>query len=204
MPKLPALSIRLLRVAVSLTVIAALSCGHLESPQFSDSEYGEFSSGEFSTPDEIYNSEDLKKVEHPRIERGPFKLQWPVKKMDISRGFISESRKSHAGLDIRGRKFDPIFAAHEGIIIYAGSSFRGYGKMIILEYDSTWATLYGHLAKHKVKSGQQVKAGEIIGLMGRTGRATGVHLHFELLRNKEPIDPKSALSNNSYANYFTY
>lgn len=61
--------------------------------------------------------------------------------------------------------------------------------MILLEYDPEWATLYGHLDRYLVKPGDVVQQGQVIGLMGRTGRATGVHLHFEVIQNKQPIDP---------------
>ncbi len=196
MQKISNLSIRVWRLFAGVSVISALSCGHFQSPEYSGG--AEYSlQGEFSTPEEMYNSEAIKQRQAPRIQRGPFHLQWPVKKMDITRGFTESGRGTHAGLDIRGRKYEPILAAHDGTVIYAGAGFRGYGKMIILEYDSSWATLYGHLSKHKVKTGDQVKAGETIGLMGRTGRATGVHLHFELMREKVPIDPKPILFNSA-------
>ncbi|MCB0350895.1 MAG: M23 family metallopeptidase [Bdellovibrionales bacterium] len=192
MQKLSNLSIGAWRFFACTCVIFALSCSHFQSPEYSGG--AEYSlQGEFSSPEEIYNSDAMKGAERPRIQRGPFHLQWPVKKLTITRGFSHEGRKTHAGLDIRGRRNDSILAAHDGTVIYAGSGFRGYGKMIILEYDSSWATLYGHLNKFKVKTGQQVKAGQVIGLMGRTGRATGVHLHFELMRDKVPVDPKPML-----------
>lgn len=127
-------------------------------------------------------------AQHRPVVRGPFQLRWPVANPIINRGFLN-GKRPHNGLDLKGRKNEPVYAAHDGYVVYAGSKFRGYGKMIILEYDDGWATLYGHLNKFKVKTGQEVKAGEEIGAMGRTGRATGVHLHFEVIRNKIPVDP---------------
>lgn len=83
----------------------------------------------------------------------------------------------------------PILAAHEGVVVYAGNSFRGYGNMVLLEYNHQWATLYAHLDRIMVREGQKLRVGDKLGTMGRTGRATGVHLHFELIKNKQPIDP---------------
>lgn len=158
-----------------------ISCGHLQTPEYT-------SPGEYATPDEYMNSKEIHRDE-AQPPRGPFRLRFPVEKMSVSRGYLPRGRKEHHGLDLRGRKNDPIYAAHDGTVIYAGSGFRGYGKMIIIEYDQTWATLYGHLNKFAVKTGDLVQGGQLIGHMGRTGRATGVHLHFELLKEKLPIDP---------------
>lgn len=148
-----------------------------------------FSSGinEFSTADEYMNSPQVHRESKGQV-RGPFQLQWPVRKAKINRGF-STGRDEHFGLDIGGRKNQTIYSAHDGTVVYAGSGFRGYGKMILIEYDSNWASLYGHLNRIEVKMGQKVLAGQVIGKMGRTGRATGVHLHFELIKGKQPVDP---------------
>lgn len=88
-----------------------------------------------------------------------------------------------------GLKRSPILAAHPGVVVYAGNRYRGYGKMVILEYSSKWATLYAHMNSLDVETGDRVFPGQVLGRMGRTGRATGVHLHFELLKNKQPVDP---------------
>ncbi len=124
----------------------------------------------------------------------PFQLVWPVRQVRINRGFRPRDDVKHAGLDLGGTRGTPILAAHEGLVIYAGRDFRGYGKMIIVEYDKQWATLYAHLDSFVVKENRVVRAGDPIGTMGATGRATGVHLHFEVMRNQQPIDPLSLLT----------
>lgn len=185
-----------------------MSCSHFETASLSTAEFdghGELvTPGEFSTTEELYKSKEVLKNPPRRWQQGPFQLQWPVKKVVINRGFSNGGRKSHLGVDLGGRKGDSIYAAHDGIVIYAGAGFRGYGKMIILEYNKTWATLYGHLSRLKVKSGQEVYAGDLIGLMGRTGRATGVHLHFELMRDKQPVDPEPILNGPENVAMFNY
>jgi murein DD-endopeptidase MepM/ murein hydrolase activator NlpD len=80
-------------------------------------------------------------------------------------------------------------AAHDGVVIYAGRDFRGFGKMVLIEGAYGWASIYAHFSKINVKTGEKVHQGQILGGMGRTGRATGVHLHFELRKKKGPVDP---------------
>jgi len=114
---------------------------------------------------------------------------WPIKKGTITRGFKT-SHKKHDGLDIAGKKNTPILATASGKVLYAGREFNGYGKLIIIEHrGDKWASFYGHLNGFKVREGQRVYKGQQIGYMGRTGRATGVHLHFEIRHNLRPVNP---------------
>jgi murein DD-endopeptidase MepM/ murein hydrolase activator NlpD len=172
---------RTLRYLFTATLIFLLSCSHYQSARFVPGNQ------EFSTPDEYLNSPEVQQ-NRQHEDKGPFRLVWPVQKPKVNRGF-NEGRGNHQGLDLGGRKGQPIFAAHGGTVIYVGSKFKGYGRMVLIEYDQDWATLYGHLTSYSVKVGQRVLAGQKIGGMGRTGRATGVHLHFELIKGKQPIDP---------------
>ncbi|MCB0391500.1 MAG: M23 family metallopeptidase [Bdellovibrionales bacterium] len=128
--------------------------------------------------------------------RSDFYLQWPVGKVRISQTFRPHRNKKHEGVDLTHYFNAPIYAAHEGYVVYVGNEYSGYGKMIILQYSNKWATLYAHLNKIEVKEGQVVERGELIGRMGKTGRVTGTHLHFELLKNKVPIDPMDFLPYN--------
>lgn len=122
------------------------------------------------------------------LEQDPT-LDWPVDSARMTRGFLPHKRKPHLGIDLAAPRGTPILAAQNGTVIYAGREFRGYGKMVLIESGDGWATLYAHFDKILISEGQRVHKGEVIGAMGRTGRATGVHLHFELRRNRGPIDP---------------
>lgn len=140
-------------------------------------------------PQDLYNrSQSLSKVYAPK---SPFRLFWPVKKVRVTQNF--KRYPLHEGIDLGGGKGLPILAAHEGIVVYTGHDFSGYGKMVLLEYNRHWATLYGHLNDISVSEGMVVKPGDRIGSMGNTGRSTGVHLHFELMQNRQPIDPLTVL-----------
>lgn len=127
-----------------------------------------------------------------------FRLHWPVKNVRITQNFEPAKNPRHKGLDLGGGKGVPILAGHDGRVIYTGRHFHGYGNMVMVEFNDEWATLYAHLTKIKVRQGQRVKAGQTIGTMGRTGRARGVHLHFELMHKKEPVDPLLHIGDTQY------
>lgn len=119
-----------------------------------------------------------------------FQISWPLNSVKINQPFRpKKKRRPHLGVDFAGSRKTPIFAAHEGLVVYAGRAFKGFGRLVIVEYDDRWASLYAHLDKITVKAGQVIERGQTVGLMGRSGRATGVHLHFELLYDQRPIDP---------------
>lgn len=116
-------------------------------------------------------------------------FDWPVDDARMTRGFLPNRRHPHKGIDLAARKNTPIMAAHDGTVIYAGHDFRGFGRMIMIEGDKGWATLYGHLNKIEVREGQKVHQGEVIAAMGSTGHSTGPHLHFEIRKLSGPVDP---------------
>lgn len=126
-------------------------------------------------------------------------FDWPVDRARMTRGFLPNKRRPHLGIDLAAAKGTPILASKGGTVIYAGREFKGYGKMVLVESGDGWATLYAHFDKILVAEGQKVQQGEVIGGMGRTGRATGVHLHFEIRKNRGPIDPLPLLPQISTA-----
>lgn len=101
---------------------------------------------------------------------------------------ISGSRRHHAGVDIRADRGDPVGAAAAGKVTFAGE-LGGYGKCVIMDHGNGYKTLYGHLSRIYVKSGQEVPQHHFIGRVGSTGRTTGPHLHFEIRRGKKVMDP---------------
>jgi murein DD-endopeptidase MepM/ murein hydrolase activator NlpD len=87
-------------------------------------------------------------------------------------------RRHHSGTDIKTKANDNIYAAFDGDVTYAGN-FYGYGLLIRIQHPNGLETYYSHNSKNLVKAGDHVKAGQLIALTGRTGRATTEHLHFE-------------------------
>jgi murein DD-endopeptidase MepM/ murein hydrolase activator NlpD len=99
----------------------------------------------------------------------------------------------HQGLDISLEKGSPVYATADGTV--EAAAYNGdYGNLIILKHGFGLTTRYGHLSGFNVKTGQQIKRGEIIGFVGATGRATGPHLHYEILANGKLINPLQLLT----------
>ncbi len=97
--------------------------------------------------------------------------------------------RNHDGVDLDAERGDPIMAAADGIVVIAGKG-TGYGKMIKIRHGAGYSTVYAHLSRVKVKYGQRVRSGDIIGKAGTTGTASGPHLHFEILHNGQHLNPQ--------------
>jgi murein DD-endopeptidase MepM/ murein hydrolase activator NlpD len=120
-------------------------------------------------------------------------LSWPLRGSITARfGPRGGRRRHHEGIDIDGRQGDPIRAAAPGVVTRAGTG-RGYGKMVIVDHGGGLTTLYAHASEILVRVGQQVRAGDRIARVGRTGNARGTHLHFEVHRHERPVNPLSLL-----------
>lgn len=96
------------------------------------------------------------------------------------------------GVDIAGKAGDPVLAAAEGKVVYAGSGLRGYGQLVIVKHDATYLSAYAHNQKILVKEGQSVKRGQKIAEMGKTD-SDSVKLHFEVRRQGKPVEPMDYL-----------
>lgn len=128
--------------------------------------------------------------------RGDGTFAWPT-----NGGYISSRQgyrwsRLHKGIDIARPSNYTIKAADNGTVVYAGNSGDGYGNKIIVDHNNGYRTLYAHLASISVNVGQTVSRGSKIGVMGRTGNSTGIHLHFEVHQNGKIIDPLSKVNRN--------
>lgn len=97
-------------------------------------------------------------------------------------------KRRHAGVDIKTKPNDDVLAAFDGVVTQSGPYF-GYGNYIVIRHAYGFSTCYSHQSKNFVKKGDKVKAGQVIGLTGRTGRATTEHLHFEIRFKGRTINP---------------
>ncbi|MDU5107421.1 peptidoglycan DD-metalloendopeptidase family protein [Clostridium sp.] len=122
-------------------------------------------------------------------EYGVAFLNHPTRGGYMTSGYGERWSSFHKGIDIAGNIGDNVFAAMDGEITYAEYNDGGYGNLIIIKHEDNMSTYYGHLSEYKVKVGDKVKKGDIIGEVGNTGFSTGPHLHFELRVNNEPVDP---------------
>ena len=115
---------------------------------------------------------------------------WPVSNAVISSSFGQRWGRQHKGIDLVGDR--SIKASDEGVVTFAGQQ-SGYGNVIIINHRNGYETVYGHLNSIDVKVGQIVEKGEIIGVMGNTGRSTGTHLHFEIKKDSVAQNPMKYL-----------
>jgi len=108
----------------------------------------------------------------------------------VGSGFGARKSGVHRGVDILAPDGTDVHASEYGLVLYAGDGLRGYGNVIVLDHGEGITTLYAHLKDFRVKSGDAVAAGQVIGAVGRTGNATTSHLHFELRLEDQALDPE--------------
>lgn len=174
--------------------LALTACTHFKGP-------GDYKTGEDYAADSggASGSQDREPANIAHEYQTGF--HWPVAQVRITQSFAPAKNPRHKGIDIGGYKGMPIIAAKEGRVIYTGHAFHGYGNMVLIEHPGEMATLYAHLQRIKVRQGQTVNSGTLVGLMGRTGRATGVHLHFEVMHHRQPMDPLLFLKEPQFISY---
>ncbi|MDZ4810480.1 MAG: M23 family metallopeptidase [Bacteroidota bacterium] len=140
--------------------------------------------------DELVNNKEQLLSHTPAIQ--------PVSNKDLSRiasGFgsridpVYKTVKFHYGLDFAAPQGTPIYATADGTITTAGSTGNGYGNHVIINHGYGYETLYGHMVRVKVRNGEAIKRGEVIGWVGSTGKSTGPHCHYEVHKYSNKIDP---------------
>lgn len=102
---------------------------------------------------------------------------------------FKKKRAFHSGIDFSASSGTPVKTTADGIVAVAGR-YGGYGKCVIIRHKNGFKTLYAHLSKIKVVKGQKVLSGDEVGKVGSTGRSTGPHLHYEIMKNGKRVNPK--------------
>ena len=102
---------------------------------------------------------------------------------------FTKVRKFHEGMDFTAKIGTPIYATGDGIVDKADNTVSGYGNHIVIRHGFGYETLYGHLSKYNVRAGKKVNRGDIIGYVGSTGRSEAPHLHYEVHKNGEVVNP---------------
>jgi murein DD-endopeptidase MepM/ murein hydrolase activator NlpD len=95
----------------------------------------------------------------------------------------------HTGIDFTAAMGTPIYATGDGVVSEANFDNSGYGNHVIVNHGYGYQTLYGHMVKIKSRRGERVKRGQVIGWVGSSGKSTGPHCHYEVIKNGQKIDP---------------
>lgn len=114
---------------------------------------------------------------------------WPVKGTILSRFGPGESGAKNNGIDIATPMGTPIRASADGVVAYAGDKVAVFGGLVLINHGSSWVSAYGHASRVDVVRGQKVTKGQVIGLTGDTGYASKPKLHFELRKDRVPVNP---------------
>lgn len=145
-----------------------------------------------------------KKLDTPGISGIAIPSVQPVDKLHFTSNFgirsdpFAGTARMHAGVDIPGATGTPIYATADGAVACAERR-GGYGNMVELDHGKGIATRYGHLSKLLVEPGARVTRGQLIGLMGSTGRSTGPHLHYEVRIDGHAVNPVPFLTTADYS-----
>ena len=122
----------------------------------------------------------------------------PVRNEDLTRmasgyGYrtdpFTKARKFHYGMDFTAPRGTPVYASGDGVVTRADATAAGYGRHIRIEHGYGYESLYAHLYKYNVRVGQRVKRGDLIGFVGSTGRSEAPHLHYEIFKDGDKINP---------------
>jgi LysM repeat protein len=148
---------------------------------------------EFDVPDDVFLiDEDVLPSFSEMIDQFviPFRGK-VISKYGMRRG------RMHTGTDIKLLQGDTVVAAYKGIVTRA-QSYYGYGKLVVINHSHGLETYYSHLSSILVKAGDTISTGQVVGLGGRTGRATGTHLHFEIRENGKAYNPELVFDFENY------
>lgn len=127
-------------------------------------------------------SEPIKATGHPA------RFIWPLKRLDISSQYGYRSGSLHAGIDLRAPRGTDIHASAAGRVTLS-SRQNGYGRMVIVDHGNGLQTVYAHNHRNYVGEGETVRQGQVIASVGRSGNATGYHVHFEMRRAGKAVNP---------------
>jgi murein DD-endopeptidase MepM/ murein hydrolase activator NlpD len=162
-----------------------------------------FQMDSYGAIEKLINNQEAKLASLPAIQ--------PVSNKQLNRiasGFgmridpVYGTPKMHKGLDFTAPQGTPIYATGDGIVRTAGSSASGYGNHVEINHGYGYETLYGHMVRIKVRGGQRIKRGEIIGWVGSTGKSTGPHCHYEVKINGANVNPVYFFSNDLNAEQY--
>jgi murein DD-endopeptidase MepM/ murein hydrolase activator NlpD len=141
---------------------------------------------------------ELRLLQLKPSKKKPLQFAWPVDPVVITSVYgsrvhpITGQERDHLGLDLAAKRGQLVTAAARGVVLRAGWN-GAHGNQVIVEHEGNVTTRYSHLSRLLVTPGEVLEEGDVVGAAGKTGLATGVHLHFELWRDGQPVDPLDEL-----------
>jgi murein DD-endopeptidase MepM/ murein hydrolase activator NlpD len=147
---------------------------------------------------------ELRRLEQPSGVDGLPRLAWPVDPVSVTSLFgyrwhpITGEHRRHLGVDLAAQRGQAVYTAARGVVLRAGRN-GDHGLQVEVQHEGRWLTRYSHLSRILVEPGEILEPGHVVGLAGDSGLATGVHLHFELWRDGEAVDPLDALGDEGEA-----
>jgi len=135
---------------------------------------------------------------YPKLPPYSGGFRWPLTAGVVSSEFGRRWGRMHDGIDIAADMGEPVLAAADGRVVYAGDGLRGYGNVVIVRHDEKLSTLYAHNSALRVHVGELVKSGQTIALLGSTGHSTGPHVHFEIREGSQFENPRSMLPKSRF------
>ncbi|MBV68674.1 MAG: hypothetical protein CMJ08_02610 [Pelagibacterales bacterium] len=116
-------------------------------------------------------------------------FRWPTSGKVIATFGIKNSGRRNDGINIKAPEGSPVRAAKTGKVIYRGNELPAWGNLILVKHNNGWTTAYAHLEKFFVNVGSELKTGDILGAVGKTGNVDEYQLHFQVRKNSKPLDP---------------
>ncbi len=124
----------------------------------------------------------------PELPRGAAPFVWPLETGVVTSTFGPRGATHHDGIDISAREGAPVRAARAGRVLYS-DHLRGYGNLVIVAHDEGYATVYAHNRENRVRAGTDVRQGEVIAVVGVSGKTSGPNLHFEVRKDNVARNP---------------
>jgi len=121
------------------------------------------------------------------------RFRWPVRGQVIAGFGAKPDGVRNDGINVAVPENTPIKAADDGVVVYAGNELKGFGNLVLVRHADDYITAYAHAKELKVKRGDQIKGGEVIGISGQTGNVDAPQVHFEIRKGSTPVNPMQFL-----------